>query len=362
MDIGRRAPALALVATGIVAAAFPASAVTRVVDARDPARCADGKSAGTTERPFCTPQAAADRAGPGDIIEVREGVYGPGTLVLRKGGTAGEPVVVRSAPRRAAVLVGPEGAGEGAGPAVLIDASHLVFEGFEVRDAAGTGIRNLGGYVTIRDNYVHNNARRCDPARAGKCGQGIASNSSRRTPGVVIERNVSAYNGSGGHAEDHDFYLYGPGMIIRNNVAVGANDFGFQIYPECVDCVVQNNVAYANGRSGFLFGGDRGDGSMDNGQAGYAFYQPGGRPMTMRNNIAFGNRRGALQVPEGYAELDDTGLLEVDPMFVDPAALDFHLRAGSPAIDAGYDGAIPPDDIDGEPRPRNGVDIGCDER
>ncbi len=373
MRIMPGAAALAL-AIGAAVTGVPVVAATWVVSAADPGGCFDGLLAGTVKRPLCSLQTAADRARAGDTIEVHGGVYGPATLTLKKSGTASGPIVIRSVPRRAAVLVGPEGAGESAGPAVLIDASHVVFEGFEVRDAAGTGIRNLGSFVTIRDNYVHHNARRCDPKRVGKCGQGIASNSSRRTPGVVIERNVSAYNGSGGRAEDHDYYLSGPGMIVRNNVAVGADDFGFQIYPHCDDCQVLNNVAYANGRSGFLFGGDRGHGvfservmissniSMDNAQAGYAFYQPGGRSMTMRNNIAFGNKRGPLQVPEGYTGLDNAVLLEVDPMLVDPGALDFHLKAGSPAIDAGFDGAIPPDDIDGAARPDKAVDIGCDER
>lgn len=53
-----------------------------------------------------------------------------------------------------------------------------------------------------------------------------------------------------------------------------------------------------------------------------------------------------------------------DPLFVDPAS-DYHLRSGSPAIDAG-DGAPPGDrsllDIDGDSRRRgDGVDIGADE-
>jgi len=351
-----------------------AEASTLVVDNAAPAGCTDRREPDAAARPFCTPQAAVDRAAPGDTVEVRAGVYGPASLHIRRGGNAAAPIVVRGVPARAAVLVGPEGAGEASGAAVLIDASYVVFEGFEVRDAAGTGIRNLGGYVTIRDNYVHDNARRCDPERTAKCGQGIASNSSRLTPGVVIERNVSAYNGSGGRAEDHDYYLYGPGMIVRNNIAVGADDFGFQIYPRCDNCLVYNNVAYANGRSGFIFGGDDKDGlyssdvgiynniSMKNAQWGFAFYQPGGRVMTMRNNIAFANARGPLSVPGGYEALDNDRLLRVDPLFADPQALDFHLREGSPAVDAGYAGAVPEDDIDGQRRVRGkAVDIGCDE-
>lgn len=55
--------------------------------------------------------------------------------------------------------------------------------------------------------------------------------------------------------------------------------------------------------------------------------------------------------------------VEGDPLFVDPSAVDLHLRAGSPAIDSGSPAGAPADDIDGQPRPQGrGYDIGADER
>ena len=57
-----------------------------------------------------------------------------------------------------------------------------------------------------------------------------------------------------------------------------------------------------------------------------------------------------------------------DPLLVDPASGDFHLREGSPAIDAGTNEGAPEVDFDGNPRPLDGnsdgmavVDIGADE-
>ncbi len=51
-----------------------------------------------------------------------------------------------------------------------------------------------------------------------------------------------------------------------------------------------------------------------------------------------------------------------DPAFVDPDVGDYHIGAGSAAIDVGVDAGVS-DDIDGDPRPvGGGYDIGADER
>ena len=250
----------------------------------------------------------------------------------------------------------------------------MVIDGFEVRDAAGTGIRNNGSFVTLRRNWVHHNGTRCDPITVDKCGQGIASNNTPNKLGIVIERNVASFNGSGGKSEDHDYYLHGQGMIVRNNVAIAADDFGFQIYPDCDDCLIYNNVAFGNRLSGFLIGGSIVDNaystnvkvfnniSVGNGQRGFTFYQPGNQPMTMRNNLAFANAAGAIFIPAGFTALDNANLFQVDPLFVDAGGYDFHLRPGSPAIDTGDPSLAPPDDIDGDLRIQGaGVELGIDE-
>jgi hypothetical protein len=49
-----------------------------------------------------------------------------------------------------------------------------------------------------------------------------------------------------------------------------------------------------------------------------------------------------------------------NPLFVNPSAGDFHLQAGSPAIDAGTMIALVATDFDGIPRPQGAAyDIGA---
>jgi hypothetical protein len=56
-----------------------------------------------------------------------------------------------------------------------------------------------------------------------------------------------------------------------------------------------------------------------------------------------------------------TGNISQDPMFVDRQAGDYHLSAGSPAIDAGTSTGAPGLDWEGDRRPAGGVDMGADE-
>jgi hypothetical protein len=65
----------------------------------------------------------------------------------------------------------------------------------------------------------------------------------------------------------------------------------------------------------------------------------------------------------GAAPSWDTGAINSDPLFVNPAAGNYHLQAGSPARDAGLSLPGVPLDFDGIPRPQGaGFDIGAYEQ
>jgi predicted outer membrane repeat protein len=99
---------------------------------------------------------------------------------------------------------------------------------------------------------------------------------------------------------------------------------------------------------------------------GGGLYNPGGRA-TLTNCILWGDRGGEMYNGPGstavsYSDVQGgysgTGNINADPLFVNAAAGDLHLKAGSPCIDAGTNSGAPAFDLDGTPRPIDGKGTG----
>lgn len=194
------------------------------------------------------------------------------------------------------------------------------------------------------------------------------------TSDVIIEQNVcEVLETQVTHENGHGFMLADArNIIIRNNIiqAYGgvntggggnsdlvivnnffANDLSFEIYPggvgleDCPNTIVQNNIFYDQPYHTISVTGNTNGQKIDHNLA----YRSDGRPSDCYR-IDY-----SCVVPASVHDLWD-----VDPLFVDPAAGDFHLQGDSPAIDAGNTLEEVPNDFDGNSRPLGGGhDIGA---
>jgi hypothetical protein len=223
----------------------------------------------------------------------------------------------------------------------------------------------------------------------------------------LVERANSAYDGSAAG-------IYSDGasnLVIERNIVTGC-DFGIEIGAEnpgvvTTNVIVRNNFLYRNFKAGLIFGGY----DADRGRVrGVAFvhntlsanarpnertphgYQGGAEgeiivqwanDCVIANNIlvgiedagafvAFGGEASGIAITNNLywnpgtlvARPSDARAVVADPLLADPGAGDFHLRAGSPAIDAASARADCGEmDLDKGPRVGGAAaDLGADER
>ena len=267
--------------------------------------------------------------------------------------------------------------------------SHdVIVAGNEVVLACNDGDQEditIGGTDTfeVRDNHVHDGG----PGTNGGEGIDVKDGSSN---GQVYRNHVHHLQRVGIYVDAWDKHTYN--IAVYQNVVHDIEAMGFSLASEqggllenirlynniaynnvvglwlsacCVathpfrDVAVINNTFAYNGRNGW--GGGIG---IENTQV---------QTITIRNNICSQNTYSQMAAdPSVLPELtvdhnltdgdrdpefefygvDD--LIDVSPAFVNPSTRDYHLLAGSPAIDHGSAAAAPADDFDGNPRPQDG--------
>lgn len=130
--------------------------------ATDGANGSDGSAAS----PWRTIQYAIDTVAAGDAVCVRAGVYNELVTIAHSGSEAAGPIVLQAVPGDAAVIDGaglpiPDGQ---YGLVTLIDASHVVVRGLELRNYAtasaskvpiGLYVTGAGTEIRLLDNHIH---------------------------------------------------------------------------------------------------------------------------------------------------------------------------------------------------------------
>ena len=267
----------------------------------------------------------------------------------------------------------------GFGGGVFVDSGRVVISANQIVSnvagaaEAGAGTQGYGGGVyasgspTLINNLIVNNHARTGGAFTGYGGganvsNGVIrgnwfiSNSASHGGGIAIadnsmfEGNLSRGTSGGNHLVDvNGTRRVANNFLLESNcpVAIGVHGSAEIVNNTIVGCydgvsllsgapVVSNNLFYSN----------------------VTAILADTTPVLDYNG--FWMNGTDFTVPTGT--LTGTHNVFSNPLFVDPAAGDYHLQIGSPMIDRGTSAGAPSTDYDGQARPTGeGVDIGADE-
>ncbi|HKZ86738.1 MAG TPA: choice-of-anchor Q domain-containing protein [Anaerolineae bacterium] len=267
----------------------------------------------------------------------------------------------------------------GFGGGVFVESGRVVISANQilsnVAGAGGSNTEAYGGGVyamgapTLINNLMASNQARIGGAPFGYGGGVYVSNGVVRGNQFISN---SASNG-GGIA----FLL---NTTFEGNLSRGTTGGNFILETGGVSRLANNFLLETNCPTG-MFPGNSAIQVVNNTIVGcfQGIYVPVGASPPISNNLFYSNTTAIAG--EGTPLLDYNGFWMNDtpfnvptgtltgthnvfsnPLFVDPAAGDYHLQIGSPMIDRGTSAGAPSTDYDGQARPTGeGVDIGADE-
>jgi hypothetical protein len=223
--------------------------------------------------------------------------------------------------------------------------------------------------LTISDNLISNNT-----AGYSVGGLGIVDSSGVTVTNNVILGNHAGLSLEGGAAGAGVAVFYSHDVTLTNNTIAGNRlvdgGLGGGVYVLASECDFRHNtIAQNNGGdgSGIHIASDGPSSTVSLINTIMVSHTVGitvaaGSTATMEATL-WGSREWANGTDWSGGGTILTGTVNVwgDPAFADPAAGDYHIGAGSAAIDAGVDAGVLMD-MDGEFRPMgDGYDIGADE-
>jgi len=214
----------------------------------------------------------------------------------------------------------------------------------------GGGGLNIGGPALVDGNAVHGNTLRDDPH--GVRGWGGALLVASLQPVTVTNNLVYDNGGSGVQVVDSV-----QAAFVNNTVAGN-----FQIQPDSgteADAFLIWFDTFATGPIQMTVFNNI---LADNANCGLFFHNPNNLAgITSAHNDSWNNHAGAANYCESASP--GPGDISANPLFANAAAGDYHLLAGSPALDIGTSTQAPVHDKDCHARPLGaGFDLGAYER
>ena len=329
---------------------------------------------GSLAQPFLTLRRGVTAAGPGDTIIVQDGTYPGGcrdnnsyALAINKAGTPAAWITLKAEHKWGATLDA-----ENVCHSFInlgAKAAYWVIQDFRIINGYSGGIWTDSGadYITVRGNEIAYIGRHYLDSIIGICGSYADTSSHDLTFDGNVLHDIGRTDGPQ-LAHDHALYLHSQNSTIVNNVFYQPiQGWGIQTASSFSGLIANNTFHGQNAsREGHIMLWDS-DGSVV--IRNNIFYAPRRQAITqdifsstsctIDNNIVYG---AGISLGAPLACASSNNSLNTDPMLVNAtrAPYDFHLLAGSPAIDTGATVPAAPTDNDGIPRPQGkAYDIGA---
>jgi parallel beta-helix repeat protein len=399
---------LALLAVALVPSSLSAATDPVLYVDRANSGCSDTGS-GTAAQPFCTISAAAARVAAGQTVQVASGTYSE-QVTVPVSGTSTAPITFTVAPGAAVTVTGKVNG------FVVSSKSWIAISGFNVTNTSGNGIYISGSsHISVTGNHVTYSGQplsgltKSGIALSGSSDSLVSSNTADHNTYAGIELknsstrdevrdNITFSNARQYERAAPGIRLVGsPGNVVHGNITHNNEDSGIESYSGANDTLIYDNVSYNNGDHGI-------DNYVTTGQRIFANtvyknvtaginVEGGSTGATLANNISVDNgiksprTHSDIRIESGstsgttldhdvvYLSTPDTILIwnsvsysslaafqaasgqeahavQASPLWTSPAGGDFHLTAGSPAIDSANSGANgqPSLDVEGNPR------------
>ncbi len=334
-------------------------------------------NAGTQAQPFLTIQHAANLVKAGQTVHVAPGTYNVTGVSTSTSGTASNPIRFISDTQWGAHIVQTTDTDA----CWRIGGSFITIQGFDITEGSNgscrIGIENISGNnVKILHNRIHDLTKNSSIASCSSAGGAGFESASDSSGGVDLTYTLDSnyiYH-IGDYTNLNCPYIQGiytnghgngsPGsVVVTNNVVFEIISFGLNINSS--NTVVANNTTFHNGAGGIFLDNSRGCydtqqivnnivfdvGVGSPRQVGISYRYSCGTSANSSavDNLVFMSSGTEANNWSTNGSFSHTGDVQANPQFVSYTGDqkgDYHLKAGSAAIDAGTTSRAPATDFD----------------